>query len=157
MTTQSFYEIHFTGEGFRTLGVYRLFFKAALQEANQRVADYEAELKDWYENGDGRPVRMVEHSDSDSGVIYHINEGGHGHTFPVCIHGTSLWTDYDNICAGCEEGETPIQYAIVRGREQWLRFNDRWDWVTSAPGDLDNDVRNGLFEWATSLFPKPKP
>lgn len=22
-----------------------------------------------------------------------------------CIHGTNLWTDYDNICPGCEDGE----------------------------------------------------
>jgi hypothetical protein len=22
-----------------------------------------------------------------------------------CIHGTNLWTDYDNICQGCENGE----------------------------------------------------
>lgn len=21
-----------------------------------------------------------------------------------CIHGTNLWTDYDNICGGCEDG-----------------------------------------------------
>lgn len=140
MTTRSFYEIHFTGEGFRTLGVYRLFFKAALQEANQRVADYRDEVYEWYQNGDGRPVAA----------------GGKGHTFPHCIHGSSLWTDYDNICAGCEDGETPIEYAIVRGREQFLRFVQRWEWVTSAPGDLDPTVRNGLFEWATSLFPKPK-
>lgn len=22
-----------------------------------------------------------------------------------CIHGTNQWTDYDNICGGCEDGE----------------------------------------------------
>lgn len=151
MTGRSFYEIHFTGEGFRTLGVYRLFFKAALQEALKYRADYEAEVKDWYENGDGRPVVWAT---LDDGTHRQVNIGGKGHTFPHCIHGTSLWTDYDNICGGCESGETPIEYAIVRGREQFLRFNQRWEWITSAPGDLDPGVRNGLLDWATSLFPK---
>jgi len=23
----------------------------------------------------------------------------------TCIHGTNQWTDYDNICGGCEDGE----------------------------------------------------
>lgn len=27
-----------------------------------------------------------------------------------CIHGTNLWTDYDNICGGCEDG-TFTQYS----------------------------------------------
>lgn len=37
-----------------------------------------------------------------------------------CIHGTNLWTDYDNICGGCEDGEftqysTPAEvYAYAR-------------------------------------------
>ena len=26
-------------------------------------------------------------------------------SFPTCIHGTDLWTDYDNICPECENGE----------------------------------------------------
>lgn len=26
-------------------------------------------------------------------------------SFPTCIHGTDRWTDYDNICPGCENGE----------------------------------------------------
>ena len=26
-------------------------------------------------------------------------------SFPTCIHGTDLWTDYDNICPGCGNGE----------------------------------------------------
>ena len=53
-------------------------------------ADHDARVSEWYENGDGRPVA----------------DGGRGWAFPECIHGTSLWTDYDNICWGCEAGYT---------------------------------------------------
>lgn len=28
-----------------------------------------------------------------------------GYRPEVCIHGTNQWTDYDNICGGCEGGE----------------------------------------------------
>ena len=28
-----------------------------------------------------------------------------GHGPRSCYHGTNLWTDYDNICGPCEEGE----------------------------------------------------
>lgn len=27
-----------------------------------------------------------------------------------CIHGTNQWTDYDNICGGCEDGENYWHY-----------------------------------------------
>lgn len=30
-----------------------------------------------------------------------------GYRPKYCIHGTSSWTDYDNICAGCEDGIYP--------------------------------------------------
>lgn len=29
-----------------------------------------------------------------------------GLSFPTCIHGSSNWTDYDNICGACEDGYT---------------------------------------------------
>ena len=32
-------------------------------------------------------------------------ERQHGHRPHSCYHGTNLWTDYDNICGPCEEGE----------------------------------------------------
>ena len=133
MRQTDFQRIHFTGEGFRTLSMYRLFFRRALREALQRRADYDEEVRAWYEEGEGL------HS---------------GYAFPHCIHGSSLWTDYDNICGWCEDGSTAIEEAIVAGRESFLRFNDRWEWVCNAPGDLAYDTRNSLMKWAASLFPK---
>lgn len=128
MTTRSFYEIHFTGEGFRTLGVYRLFFKCALEKVRAHQAEYEAQVAEWYR----------EHP---------------GYQFPHCIHGSSLTTDYDNICGGCESGDSPIELAIQHARERFLRFLDRWEWVNQAPGDLAYDTRCELLEWAYSCFP----
>ena len=135
---RTFYEIHFTGEGFRTLGVYRLFFERALREARARREAYEAEVRDWYENGDGRPR----------------SEGGKGFTFPTCIHGRDLWVDHDIPCGACEGEDGVISEAMGFARERFLRFNDRWDWANAAPGDLDPTTRRQLMEWAASLFPK---
>lgn len=51
-----------------------------LREGRKIHADYDAEVAAWYADPDQR------------------------YRFPHCIHGTSLWTDYDNICFGCEDG-----------------------------------------------------
>jgi len=158
--SKSFYEIHFTGEGFRTLAVYRLFFKRALKAENKRVADYAAEVADWYENGDGRSPEWVEaetqpwfdaESDDPSRMV---NIGGQGYRFPTCIHGASLWVDHDIPCGACEMGDdSPIQNAIIYGRESFIRFLARWEWAKKAPGDLDYETRNRLIHWAASLHP----
>lgn len=157
MTTKTFREIHMDGEGFHTLGIYRLFFKAEFRAAQKRRADYDAEVADWYENGPGRPSKWVtDVIETDEGEVEldRYNVGGNGYAFPECIHGMSLVTDYDNICGGCEESMTVFDEARGYARERYLHFNDRWDWVSKAPGDLNHDTRNELLTWATSLFPK---
>lgn len=155
MSDRSFYEIHFTGEGFRTLAIYRLFFRAALQRALKARADYAADVRDWYENGDGRPAKWVEvWTETDTGPWpEQVNEGGKGHTYPSCPHGMSYWTDYDNICGGCEDGQTAIQEAIVAAREAFLRFNKAWEWMQSAPAGIPQDVRDAIMTHTISLFP----
>lgn len=139
MTTRSFYEIHFTGEGFRTLGVYRLFYRAALQRLRKVEADYEADVKDWYENGDGRPT----------------SEGGRGYRYPECIHGSSLWTDYDNICGGCEDGSSAVELAIGEARTRWLTFVGFFEWMTDSPAALPDHIRKEIADFSVTLFPKP--
>lgn len=139
MTTRSFYAIHFTGEGFRTLGVYRLFYKAALQRLRKVEADYEAAVKDWYENGDGRPT----------------SEGGRGYTYPECIHGSSRWTDYDNICGGCEDGTSAVEAAISEARTRWLTFVGFYEWMAATPAACPDHIRKEIAEFSVSLFPKP--
>lgn len=40
-----------------------------------------------------------------------------GHSNPYCVHGTYQWTDYDNICGGCENDETPNHWDAERFAE----------------------------------------
>lgn len=139
----------FTNQGFDRPEIYRLFFKAALTELRSRNEAYEAEVKDWYENGDGRSPHWV--TDLETGQRW--NEGGQGYRFPTCIHGANLWVDHDIPCGYCEMGESDISIAQGNARERFARFNSRWDWVTKAPADLAYETRNELFEWAYSIFP----
>lgn len=138
MRTSGFAARHITGEGLRTLKVYRHFYKAAIRQIEAWEQAYDAEVAAWYETGDGRPT----------------SEGGRGHTFPHCIHGSSRWTDYDNICGGCEDSATKLQSAQEIAREGFLRFNDRFEWLQSAPGDLPHDIRRTITDWAFQAFPK---
>lgn len=135
---RTFYTIHFTGEGFRTLAVYRIFYRAALQRIKAAHEAYEAEVRDWYENGDGRPS----------------SEGGRGYTFPHCIHGASRWTDYDNICGGCEDGYGPVALAISEARTDWLRFVGVFEWMSSTPAAIPEEIRKQISDFSVSLFPK---
>ena len=41
-----------------------------------------------------------------------------GHRPHYCIHGTDQWTDWDNICGGCEEGLTLREQAIRMARNE---------------------------------------
>jgi hypothetical protein len=36
-----------------------------------------------------------------------------GHRPHYCIHGTNQWTDYDNICGGCEDSLSDAEWADV--------------------------------------------
>lgn len=44
-----------------------------------------------------------------------------GYRHPECFHGTSQWTDYDNICAGCEDDETINQWSPREEVEAYAR------------------------------------
>lgn len=59
--------------------------------------------------------------------------GRRGYRPEYCIHGTSQWTDYDNICGGCEtEGNTwdyltYAGYALDRARAAFAERDKRVD------------------------------
>lgn len=137
----------------RTPAVYRHFFMAALIDVRKAKADYEAEVKDWYENGDGRAPDWRTESD-DEGNTWRYNAGGLGYAFPHCIHGSSLWTDYDNICPGCEDSLSDLAMASIAARQAFIRFNDMFDWVTAAPAAVPHEIRSTLFDLTIALFPK---
>lgn len=128
---RTFAEIHIDGKGFRTVAMYRLFFKGWLRKVRQHRADYEQEVRDWYEENPG-------------------------YQFPHCIHGSSLVTDYDNICGGCEDSATVVDEARGYAREGYLRFIDRLNWVLEAPGDLNYETREGLVTWAMAPWTEVK-
>lgn len=110
---------------------YKLFFKSALTEVWEQDAAYDAEVSDYYANGDGR----------------RREDGGKGYTFPHCPHGMSRWTDYDNICGPCEDGLTVIQRAQSLARNRYREFRTRLDWVRTMPANLPDDLRRSLVDW----------
>jgi hypothetical protein len=107
-------------------------------------AEYRADKEEWYRNGDGRSPKWYQGPDDDRPYNY----GGKGYSYPYCIHGSSNWTDYDNICGGCEESLSVYQRAIWSAQEKVDEYRKRVDWVVSAPDSLDWDVKRDLIDWA---------
>ena len=100
-----------------------------MRKSEAAYAAYEADVNDWYRNGDGRPTR----------------EGGRGYAYPTCFHGSSRWTDYDNICGGCEEGFGHFNYLNELGvakemaKDAFLEMSKRIELYV----DLDYKTRYG--------------
>jgi hypothetical protein len=67
--------------------------------------------------------KMYERHDEDVARWYRSADGKY--KYPTCIHGTSTWTDYDNICGDCENGYTYFDYARD-ARESLDEANVRW-------------------------------
>jgi len=118
-----------------------------LKKLKQREAEYWEARRYWYESGDGRPSDW--RVDPETGR--HWNAGGRGWTYPECIHGTSRWTDYDNICGGCEDGYSIYQLAIWEAKEKVAQFKERAEWVGAMPSsfkhtEMYHDVLDWVFE-----------
>ena len=74
-----------------------------------------------------------------------------------CIHGTNLWTDYDNICWGCEEyGYTglPQRHAValevataaVRATEERCAVLDAF--YAAGGRYASQDLQDAMLTWA---------
>lgn len=69
-----------------------------------------------------------------------------------CIHGTNQWTDYDNICGGCENGENywsletfgPI--AIAEAKAAMEKVYDRIAIYTKLTTERA-PIHEGMIEW----------
>jgi hypothetical protein len=119
---------------------------AELGKFKAREAEYRAEVDEWYRAGDGRSPRWVTLPSGRQ-----VNMGGKGYSFPYCPHGKSLWTDYDNICGGCEDGYSVYQLALWSAQEKVATVNERIDWLIGAPASIRNtDMHRELLEWALS-------
>lgn len=114
---------------------------------------YEEEVTEWYSRGEGRAPKWIEETNED-GETRMVNVGGRGYTFPHCIHGMSRWTDYDNICGGCESGESVYEIAIHEAGYAFRTFQQRMsitaDFEKSArrAGDIPSELRRELMNWA---------
>ena len=118
-----------------------------LRKLKAREREYESEVDEWYRAGDGRSPKW--HTDPETGRRH--NYGGKGYAFPYCRHGSSLWTDYDNICGGCEDGTNIYQLALWSAQEKVAKVNERTDWLVSAPDALRRtEMFRELIEWALS-------
>lgn len=66
-----------------------------------------------------------------------------------CIHGTNQWTDYDNICGGCEDGLSLRRMVINGVHHDVVQFLDRLAWIGKAPGYLPREVSDSLWKWVS--------
>lgn len=128
---------YITGEGVRTLAVYRSFYTSALREALAADASYEAEVVNWYESGDGVPRER----------------GGRGYSFPHCRHGVSRWDDYDCACWWCEAGEdAATQRARGIARDRFMQFVEAFDWLVAMPHSAPQSLRAAVEKHVRDLW-----
>lgn len=91
---------------------------ATLKLAALLVRQYEADFQDYLDDCEADRSR--------------------GHRPHYCEHGTNLWTDYDNICGGCEDGRTmsdPFQRhvrALYEAKKRRARALELADFLVSA-------------------------
>lgn len=126
------------------------------REGQAAVDAYNDEVAEWYRRGDGRaPNWRVEIT--EDGEVYRYNAGGQGYAFPQCIHGSSRWTDYDNICWGCEESFLPNDraYCLAKAKQALTECERRVDMVTGLlmESTLDQSAKDALIAWAVEPVP----
>lgn len=104
----------------------------------RQVAEYLEEVDAWYRSGDGRSTR----------------KGGKGYAFPYCFHGSSQWTDYDNICWRCEEGYSPhmtdwmYREALAMAKLDVAKMETRLAWLNKAPDGIPMEISSQILQWA---------
>lgn len=121
-----------------------------LKSLKAREAAYEESVNEWYSSGEGRSPRWVEET-NEFGHVRMVNLGGNGYRYPECIHGASLWTDYDNICGGCESGQSVYEIALIHAGYAWRTFQSRMQRIRTMDSrydELPNDIRLSLINWA---------
>jgi hypothetical protein len=120
-----------------------------LRNLKKREAEYRADREEWYRAGDGRPRKMWQGPDDDRPYNY----GGKGWAYPeACVHGSSAWTDYDNICGPCEDGYSVYQLAVWEAQGRVSEYNKRFEWLLSAPRSLPYEMRDDLRDWVIAAL-----
>ena len=129
--------------------------RAALKAIREREAAYQADVDDWYQNGDGARPNWQRSGDQPwFNPEMHdpermVNLGGKNYTYPRCIHGMSRWTDFDNICGGCEDSTRATEMAVQMGASAVLTCRERI--AASMPAikaGCPRDIIDALMTWA---------
>lgn len=133
--------------------IHRSFFRTALRAQIAADAAYEADVRDWYENGDGRSPDW-QTDINEEGEVYQWNAGGRGYSYPYCPHGMSRWTDYDNICGGCEDSLSAIKRAQALARSALCEYERRFEvFRVASIARVPQDVRDSLLAWVFEAVP----
>lgn len=73
---------------------------------------------------------LIQQSDEYMKDVHELS--AQGYRPRTCFHGASLWTEYDNICGACEDGEYDPRY----------HSEDSEEFKTELEGRVENLVRN---------------
>lgn len=81
-----------------------------------------------------------------------------GHRPHYCIHGTNQWTDYDNICGGCEDGLTVwdmAENAAWSRHTRYLHVLDQLSKVrwSDSKVPVPTYVTDAYVKWLTEVSP----
>lgn len=113
--------------------IYRIFFTRVYKSVLKRRAQYNAEVNEWYTEGEGYTK---------------------GYSFPRCIHGRSLWVDYDIACWMCEDGESDIQVAQDYARSQYKKYCARVEWMSNVPDGASDELKKAMMDFVIVTVPK---
>lgn len=75
-----------------------------------------------------------------------------GHRPHYCIHGTNQWTDYDNICPGCEDSVFGLRIAVQIAHDLQYQWEQRTKIVRdAAKAGAPDEIRIALAQWCADL------
>ena len=83
-----------------------------------------------------------------------------GHRPHYCIHGTNQWTDYDNICGGCEDSLTVWDMAERSAWDRHARYLHVLDQFSTLSRTHEREpvptyVTDAYVQWLTEVSPTP--
>lgn len=108
---------------------YLFILRQALRDAHKMIAEYEDECASYSRQG-YRPH--------------------------YCVHGTNQWTDYDNICGGCEDGIFSAgQFALIWADQRDSEYQTAYDaYMYLVKCHAPESVQQPAMEWLYGLMDK---
>lgn len=142
-------------ERYTTPSLVLLMAKSALRNLRTSKLEYDEAVDAWYRSGPGRSPKW--HTFVEGDEVWTENVGGKGYRFPECIHGKSYWTDYDNICGGCEDGSTLYEQALGTAWGLYREYLTRQEVYrvavkAKAPEEVTRPIGDWVWEHVSYLF-----